>query len=79
MTLDEVMTTLRALGSEQTRKTMRKHGAPDSEDLYFGVLVGDLKPIAKKIKGIKPWRWRSTTRATPTRCTSRASSPMAPR
>lgn len=51
MTLDEVMTTLRALGSEQTRKTMRKHGAPDSEDLYFGVLVGDLKPIAKKIKG----------------------------
>ncbi len=51
MTLDEVMTTLRALGSEQTRRTMRRHGAPESDALFFGVLVGDLKPIAKKIKG----------------------------
>lgn len=51
MTLDEVMTTLRALGSEQTRKVMRRHGAPDSDEAFFGVLVGDLKPLAKKIKG----------------------------
>jgi 3-methyladenine DNA glycosylase AlkD len=51
VTLDEVMTTLRALGSEQTRKVMRRHGAPASDEGFFGVLVGDLKPLAKKIKG----------------------------
>jgi hypothetical protein len=36
------------LGSEQTRKVFAKHGAPQE---MFGVKVGDLKPIAKKLKG----------------------------
>ncbi len=48
MTLDEIMKLLESKGSEQTRKTFRRHGAPES---MFGVKVGDLKPIAKQIKG----------------------------
>lgn len=48
MTLDETMKLLAAKGSEQTRKTFRRHGAPET---MFGVKVGDLKPIAKLIKG----------------------------
>ena len=47
-TVKEVMAELRKKGSEQTRKTLRRHGV--TGDL-FGVKVGDLKPIAKKIKG----------------------------
>ncbi len=46
-TVDEVMTELAKKGSEQTRNIYRRHGAPES---MFGVKVGDLKPIAKKIK-----------------------------
>lgn len=34
-------------GSEQTRKILSKHGAPENQ---FGVKVGDLKPIEKKEK-----------------------------
>jgi hypothetical protein len=48
MTLDQTMNLLAAKGSEQTRKTFRRHGAPEA---MFGVKVGDLKPIAKAIKG----------------------------
>ncbi|MBX7207174.1 MAG: DNA alkylation repair protein [Verrucomicrobiaceae bacterium] len=48
MTLDETMKLLESKGSEQTRKTFRRHGAPET---MFGVKVGDLKPIAKQIKG----------------------------
>lgn len=48
MTLDDIMKLLESKGSEQTRKTFRRHGAPES---MFGVKVGDLKPIAKQIKG----------------------------
>lgn len=48
-TLSEVMSELKKLGSEQTRKTFARHGAP--VDQMFGVKVGDLKSIAKKIKG----------------------------
>jgi len=39
---------LEALGSEQTRKNLRRHGATDP---FFGVKVGDLKPVAQKLKG----------------------------
>ncbi|MDB4724238.1 DNA alkylation repair protein [bacterium] len=46
--LAEVMAELEKKGSEQTRKIFAKHGAPASA---FGVKVGDLKTIAKKIKG----------------------------
>lgn len=48
MELTEVMAELERLGSEQTRKIFRKHGAPDA---LFGVKVADLKVIAKKIRG----------------------------
>jgi 3-methyladenine DNA glycosylase AlkD len=48
MTLDQTMKLLESKGSEQTRKTFRRHGAPES---MFGVKVGDLKPIARMIKG----------------------------
>lgn len=48
MTLDQTMKLLESKGSEQTRKTFRRHGAPET---MFGVKVGDLKPIAKLIKG----------------------------
>jgi len=46
--VSSIMTELEKKGSEQTRKTFLRHGAP--EDM-FGVKVGDLKPIAKRIKG----------------------------
>lgn len=48
MTLDETMMLLASLGSEQTKKVYQNHGAPEP---LFGVKVGDLKPIAKRIKG----------------------------
>ncbi len=48
MKLDQVMNELEKRGSEQQRKTYRNHGA-DGE--MFGVKIGDLKVIAKKIKG----------------------------
>ena len=48
MTLDETMELLASKGSEQTKKTYKRHGAPEP---MFGVKIGDLKPIAKQIKG----------------------------
>lgn len=47
MTKDEVMSQLEALGTEQTRKVLSNHGMPAGS---FGVKVGDMKPIQKKIK-----------------------------
>ena len=47
-TVQEVLGELKKKGSEQTRKTYARHGAPSE---MFGVKIGDLKPIAKKIKG----------------------------
>lgn len=41
------MSYLEEKGTEQTRKIYRKHGAPDE---FFGVKVGDMKPIQKKEK-----------------------------
>ncbi|MCC5021677.1 MAG: DNA alkylation repair protein [Candidatus Synoicihabitans palmerolidicus] len=48
MTLAEVMSTLAALGSEQSKKTLLHHGAVEP---FFGVKIGDLKPLARKLKG----------------------------
>lgn len=48
-TVDDVMCELERLGSEQTLKTFARHGAPI--DSMYGVKVGDLKTIMKKIKG----------------------------
>ncbi len=47
-TLREVMQELESLGSEQTVKTFRKHGA---DGPMFGVKVADLKKIEKRIRG----------------------------
>ncbi|MEZ6095988.1 MAG: DNA alkylation repair protein [Pirellulaceae bacterium] len=47
-TLSAVMSELKKLGTEQTRKTYSRHGAPEN---LFGVKVGDMKTIVKKIKG----------------------------
>jgi len=47
-TVSAIMAELESKGSEQTRKTFRRHGAPAA---MFGVKVGDLKPIARRIKG----------------------------
>jgi hypothetical protein len=41
------MKELQALGTEQTRKTWLRHGAPEP---LFGVKVGDMKTIVKKVK-----------------------------
>lgn len=48
MTLGEVMAALKAKGSEQIKCILTRHGAPES---LLGVRIGDMKPIAKQIKG----------------------------
>lgn len=47
-TVSQVLTALKKKGTAQTRKTFQRHGAPET---FFGVKVGDLKVIAKQIKG----------------------------
>lgn len=48
-TVTQVLSALKKKGSEQTRKTFARHGAP--RDSFYGVKVADLKVIAKRIKG----------------------------
>ena len=48
-TVRQIMQQLKKLGTEQTRKTFQRHGA--HSDRMFGVRVGDLKGVAKSIKG----------------------------
>ena len=48
MTLEETMKELAAKASESTKKTWLRHGAKEP---IFGVKIGDMKPIHKKIKG----------------------------
>lgn len=47
MTLQQVMTQLEGYGNPSTKNTFLKHGAKEP---FFGVKVGDLKKIVKKIK-----------------------------
>ncbi|MFT3824477.1 MAG: DNA alkylation repair protein [Chitinophagaceae bacterium] len=47
MTLQEVMTTLKSMGSESTKKTLLRHGATEP---FFGVKVGDMKKLLKPLK-----------------------------
>lgn len=47
-TVDQVMMMLQKKGDAQTQKTFARHGAPAGT---FGVKIGDLKTVAKKIKG----------------------------
>ena len=51
MTLDQVMSELKAKGSETTKRTLLRHGAKEP---FFGVKIGDMKDILKKIKGDQP-------------------------
>ena len=46
--LQAIMAELERLGSDQCRKIYRNHGAPENT---FGVKVGDMKKVARKIKG----------------------------
>lgn len=48
MKLKDVMAALKAKGSEQIKRILTRHGAPAS---LLGVRIGDMKPIAKQIKG----------------------------
>lgn len=48
MTLEQTMDLLASKGTEQTKKTYRRHGAPEP---FFGVKIGDMKPILKMVKG----------------------------
>lgn len=48
MTLDEVMTELAVKANPATKKTYIRHGA---QEPFFGVKIGDLKPLQKKLKG----------------------------
>jgi 3-methyladenine DNA glycosylase AlkD len=47
MTAKDVLAQLKKLGTEQTKKTFLRHGAKEP---FFGVKVGDLKVLHKKIK-----------------------------
>ncbi|MBP7554775.1 MAG: DNA alkylation repair protein, partial [Chitinophagaceae bacterium] len=47
MTMQEVMTQLEKLGSEKMRQINKKTGAGDNQ---FGVKMGDIRNLAKKIK-----------------------------
>lgn len=47
-TVNQVMKELKKKGSDSTRKTYLRHGAPDD---LFAVKIADLKMIAKQIKG----------------------------
>jgi len=47
MTVQDILTQLESLGDEARRKHNVKAGAPENQ---FGVKLGDIRPIAKKIK-----------------------------
>ena len=47
MTAKDVLAQLKALGTEQTKKTHMRHGAKEP---FYGVKVADLKVLQKKIK-----------------------------
>ncbi len=47
MTTEEILSELQQMGSEQTKKTWARHGAREP---FFGVKVGDMKTIVKRVK-----------------------------
>jgi len=47
MTVEEVMQKLKAMGTEQTKKTFLRHGAKEP---FFGVKIGDMKKLVKEVK-----------------------------
>ena len=46
MTATEILQQLEKLGTAQTRKTFARHGCPEP---FFGVKVGDMKTLVKKV------------------------------
>jgi hypothetical protein len=50
MKLKDVMAELEGLGSESTKRTLMRHGAREP---FFGVRIGDMKPVVKKLKGMQ--------------------------
>ena len=48
-TVSSILAELRKVSDAQTKKTLVRHGAPP--DKVYGVKVGAMKPIAKKIRG----------------------------
>jgi 3-methyladenine DNA glycosylase AlkD len=47
-TVESLVDELRSLGTESTRKTLLRHGAKEP---IFGVRIGDMQPIRKRIQG----------------------------
>lgn len=47
MTVQEILDELRPMGKESYKKVMRAHGTPEP---FFGVSIGDMQPIRKRIK-----------------------------
>ena len=47
MTAKEILSQLKEMGTESTRRILEKHGAPPNQ---YGVKVEDLKKIQKKEK-----------------------------
>lgn len=47
VTINEIMSKLEAMGSEQTKQTFIRHGAKEP---FFGVKTGDLKKLVKDVK-----------------------------
>ena len=47
MTAKEIVEELGTLGSESVKKVLRDHGVKEP---FFGVKIGDMKPIQKRIK-----------------------------
>jgi hypothetical protein len=48
MTLDDVMKELAAKANASCKRTFQRHGAPEP---LFGVRVGDLKPLQRRLRG----------------------------
>ncbi len=46
-TVQNILQELEALGSESTKRTLMRHGAREP---FFGVRIGDMKPIEKRLK-----------------------------
>ncbi len=48
MKVSQVMAELKRFGTESVKKLLMKHGAKEP---FFGVKIGDMKPLAKQLKG----------------------------
>ena len=48
MTLKQIMSELAGMGRESTKRVLLKHGAKEP---FFGVRIGDMKPLQKRLKG----------------------------